>query len=86
MKYIMMFDQNSKRYFPIIFPSDFVHKHMAGACQGQLGGAIFLKAVSAGDYNPMTGVCSGESETLKLKSREEDTQIIQCYNYMHGIV
>lgn len=85
MKYIMM--TNGMRYYPIIFPKDFVHRFMAGAVQGMLGGDKFLRAIAAGDYDPVSGTCSGESETMKLKSRGKiDSDIIAHYPYFHGAI
>lgn len=84
LKYIVV--SNGKREFPIIFPSDFIHKYMLGAVQGMFGGDQFLQIVSAGEWYPISGKCSGESEILKIKSRLEDSNLIHYYNYSHGIV
>ena len=76
------------REVPVIFPNSLVHKDMADTlirmCPGFEGG----KAVSGG-FLSSTGLCQdpvhGESESLKLKSRPEDTDLILMHDYLHGI-
>ena len=66
MKYIM-FKINGGE-LPVIFPPEIIHKQMARN--------INAEVISAGmiDYNL---TCYGESETLGIKSRPEDTKRVQ---------
>lgn len=92
MKYIM-FECKSKeitRHVPVIFPDFIVHKDFAEYVTHALRREHRFDsviAVSAGFYDPPTMQCSGESETMKLKSKgKADGRIIKMYNYFHGIV
>jgi hypothetical protein len=92
-KYIMLSDGNSD--FPIIFPKIMVHSEVASATRKILrhtrGNS--LEVVSAGfvSIKPSDNimgfwfVCHGESETLQLKSRPEDSAIVTNNPWCHGI-
>lgn len=77
------------RRFPIIFPDTMVHSDIRDA-------VIFVAAPPAwGELKPVTAgsitltgemYCSGDSETLKLKSGgKEDADLIRSFPYAHGI-
>ncbi len=91
-KYIMFENKvgDTTIMFPVIFPDKMVHKEVATVlrhCQpGWHHGGV--AAVSAGVISKLEvkGV-GGESETLNLESfGQEDEDIINNYNYAHGIV
>lgn len=80
MKYIML--KNEFQYLPIIFADFFVHRDIFQAVS-----RVGMQLVSAGEYCPVTGICSGRSETLNKSSRGvEDSQIIAYYDLQHGII
>lgn len=66
MKYIM-FKINGGE-LPVIFPPEIIHKQMARN--------IGAEVISAGHITSDLG-CYGESETLGIKSRIEDTKRVQ---------
>lgn len=75
-------------HVPIIFPDALIHKDVAAAMRGILIRQFrysVVTPVSAGKYDVYTQTCSGESETLGLKSDPEDSRTIQTYRYCHGI-
>lgn len=75
-------------HVPIIFPDTLVHKDVARAVNSVLIRQFrhsVVTPVSAGKYDVYTQNCSGESETLGLKSSPEDSRTIQTYAYCHGI-
>lgn len=85
------------REIPIVFPNELVHADVYHAVaevlmkQSEKGTFRAVTAVSAGDINSMDlgkkGLCHGQSETLKLRSRGVvDDTLIGCYDYLHGIV
>lgn len=90
-KYIMFENKigDTTFLFPVIFPDKMVHSEVADSlrrCQpGWHHGGV--KPVSAGmiDQLYVEGV-NGESETLKMASKAGDEQVINVYNYFHGIV
>lgn len=90
-KYIMFENTigDSKFLFPVIFPDKMVHSEVSAVlrhCQpGWHHGGV--KPISAGmiDQLYVEGV-GGESETLKMASKIEDENIINTYNYFHGII
>lgn len=46
-----------------------------------------VQAISAGDYNQISGECSGSSSTLNLPSRgKADTRLIAMHDYTGGYV
>lgn len=89
---------NLTREIPLIFPELLVHKDMADLLTRSLrrdlpdGRIREIKPVAAGFLSSVAigssavDVCHGESETLKLASRPEDSQLIHMYDYEHGIV
>lgn len=93
MKYVMMHCKSSgslpDRMVPLIFPDFLVHRDMAFWFKHYLLRYHLFSDVqprSAGEYNSMSGECSGGSETLNLTAHELDGAIIATYEYMHGIV
>jgi hypothetical protein len=90
MKYVMFSVTISglARKVPIIFPDILVHKEVAHGMK-----PVFARhfenctavPVSAGDYDPVTNVCSGKSDTLKLESDPTDGPVISTYDYMFGL-
>jgi hypothetical protein len=89
MKYIMMRRDLAgvAQEFPIIFPDFLVHRHVASAIKN-FGGNVYEidnRVVAAGDIHFDDIVCSGHSETLKSKSREEDSKIIKMFDYFQGL-
>ena len=73
MKYVIV--KNYKYEAPFIFPSFMSHEVVARQVCRQLHGDV----VSAGyiSYTKDKVECIGQSTTLKLKSREQDTKIIK---------
>lgn len=90
MKYIMLETQlqHVRCRVPIIFPDFMVHEDIARLFHNFLRHRheMFSTVVSAGDINLGQVGCSGESETLKLQSSNEDNSTINSYDYFHGIV
>lgn len=93
MKYIM-FEQEIgeiKRKIPFIFPNFLVHQDVAAVTKVLLDETFKNsknRIVSAGDVQIGAGAtinCSGKSETLKIKSHPDDTQILTMYDYFHGV-
>ena len=73
-KYIIVRNQEQKEV-AILFSKTLVHKQVASLHSSMFGPWV----VSAGfvTLSPEGYVAVGESETLRLKSRPEDTQIIR---------
>lgn len=90
MKYVMFSVEvgGVTKLVPIIFPDFMVHEDVAIAIKSILEEThkFTPKIESAGDIDLGRVECSGESETLKLKSRAQDSHIINQYNYFHGLV
>lgn len=91
-KYIMI--ESGMYRFPIIFPDKLVHAEVWQGLKAfipKVKGVIKInsaKVVSAGviEYLNVDGV-GGSSETLQIESLgEEDEQLINFYNYGHGII
>ncbi len=90
MKYIVferpLGDDGMTQKIPIIFPNNLTHSLVAEAMltSEELKDA---KPVSAGDLSSLgfEDVCSGESQTLKLKSHPDDTMLIRMMDYRHGL-
>lgn len=79
-----MFEQqigSVSRSIPIIFPDSLIHEEVYIAIRELVDGNI----TSAGDISSTTLQCSGKSTTLKIESREEDSEIIRMYDYFHGV-
>lgn len=92
MKYIMYCD--GQNYRPIIFPDEIVHMDMARGLERSLSALHNFLPISAG-FVQIGGTIAGrhfetkvygESETLNLKSREEDSKIISQYEYGGKVV
>jgi len=90
MKYIIFeipIGSELKREVPIIFPNSMVHSEVSAGFIPIVAAHKWKKPlpVSAGEYDPFTGRCSGQSETLGLRSRgREDEQIILMQDYGGG--
>lgn len=80
------------RELPFIFPDFVTHSEYAETTMHHL--AMYndirfarMKVVSAGFVDTLGKIrCYGESVTLKLQSRPQDSEIIRLMNYSHGIV
>lgn len=76
---------------PIIFPNNLTHQVMAVRVERHVkqaygGDKCQVKVIAAGEITVM-GQCFGKSETLGLSSRgEEDSSLINTFDYFHGIV
>lgn len=88
-KYVMLevsFGE-TKMLFPIIFSDKMVHIEIATVAKlcGPLEGRP-TKVISAGniEHLEISGL-GGGSETLALKSRKTDREVIENYSYDHGI-
>lgn len=70
---------------PVLFPDCLVHVEVARAvCKIRHLEEQGAEPLSAGDLQIMAGSCFGESETLKLKSREDEDDA--CINsFMYGV-
>lgn len=88
---------DSIREIPFIFPDSLVHAEVAKRMTHMLlaerpeGYARQVSAVSAGFMSSLNvggkGACYGDSESLKLKSRDDkDSILINTYDYLHGVV
>lgn len=69
MKYIIL--DNGMNQYSIIFPSHIEHSSMSGRFNDSVVSAGFVKTAYDG-----TLVCYGSSMTLNVKSREQDSTII----------
>lgn len=89
MKYIMLKVINPlvDRLVPVIFPDFICHSDIAEATQRLLKETYKQESeiYSAGDID-VTTFCSGHSTTLKIGSKLGDTEVINGYDYFHGIV
>lgn len=91
MKYIMLEVKvgGISKLVPIIFPDFMCHVDLAVATKSILESEHKLSPiifVSAGDIDIDVNSCSGKSTTLNIKSRRSDKNIINSYDYLHGIV
>jgi len=95
MKYIMLKVIHNKenpdgQLMPFIFPEYFNHDEMSEMCKHQIMRTMpHIKTVtirSAGFINSLNNECHGESITLKVKSHQEDTDVINVYDYSHGLL
>ena len=87
-KYIMFEVDASlgRQLIPVIFPGELVHSDVRDRMESllyQLGGPV--TTVSAG-FIPVMQVLSteGMSETLHLKAKSDDADVINCYSYNRG--
>ena len=87
MKYIIVGNKNF--VYPIIFPDNLPHVCISeSVCNNPEFKGLKLKPISAGfiELNGIDGVkCWGESESLNLKSKKKDSDIINLYHITHGI-
>lgn len=87
MKYIMFEVGKNKRKIPVLFPIDLTHRAVAEAILPLLWRNYETATPSsAGDFDPRSGRCSGLSESLNVMSNPDDSQVIEMYNFTHGIV
>lgn len=82
LKYIMF--NNGHNDIPIIFADIIPHIVMAELVTKHHDCKSF-KLVSAGFIQMESVSCYGDSDSLKIKSRICDTEIIQYYSYDHGL-
>jgi len=86
-KYIMV--QVDDRALPVIFPGQLVHAEVWQRLRYPFYEMAKMKdpaVVSAGFLEGMAvAVATGESETLRIKARDEDTQLINNHPYEHGM-
>ena len=90
MKYIM-FEQkvgDIVRKVPIIFPDFIVHSDMELWVREmfKIKYPSDVKIISAGSISVQVNSVYGKSTTLKLESDQDDLQIINLYDYFHGVV
>ena len=82
MKYICFVDENDENPEVFVFPRSVHHdcfaKEVAGIRSKSWGNweRVYRRPISAGFVDP-SNKCHGESETLNLKSRQEDTNILR---------
>lgn len=92
MKYIVIQTRNSERQreIPIIFPKMLIHRdvyeHIARNIKFNHGELGEVKCISAGFFTFHPLECFGESESLGVKSRLEDIELIKTHDYTHGII
>lgn len=72
------------RDIPVIFADSIAHITMAKLVTAHKDCKSF-RVVSAGFIHMNDTVCYGDSSTLKINSRQEDSEIIQFYPYDHGL-
>lgn len=84
MKYIMYEKKVGDliRKIPIIFPNELVHIEVARALSNLIGTS---RIVGAGDCYIKVDSCFGNSTTIGIKSKPEDKEIINDFEYFHGI-
>lgn len=96
-KYVMFVRTRNKErtdgvHLPVIFPTHIMHSDMGDAMRGYGMHNSYqdnhyhqrVEPVSAGFINLRTLQCFGESESLELKSRPEDSVIIAEYMQTQG--
>jgi hypothetical protein len=89
MKYIMLrlTQGETVRDIPILFPEYLVHSQVASALK-TLPGLELAEPVAAGSFSSLglAPKCHGESETLNLSCRPEDSDNIHLHDYFYGMV
>jgi len=91
VKYVVLTvsGKNHTMRFPIIFPNNLVHDHVAKAV-GLLLNLMFprynVNVTSAGEVNSMDfgGKAYGKSESCRVSSKKTDTQLIRMNDYGAG--
>lgn len=91
MKYIMLECQlrdGVTKLVPIIFPDFMCHSDISSAVEIILSQThkFDVKVFSAGDISISAHTCTGMSETLRVQSSPLDREVIDTYDYLHGIV
>lgn len=76
------------KLIPIIFPDFICHVDIDKVIKELLLKAHKQEAetFSAGDINIGLCSCSGRSETLQVDSQDIDSEVINMYDYFHGLV
>lgn len=90
MKYVMLEVslKEVKKKVPIIFPDFMIHEDIAKAAVNILSQHHNLyeaEVVSAGDLNLYVESVSGRSTTLGIKADSLDREVINNYEYCHGM-
>lgn len=85
MKYIMLKTDNI--LVPIIFPDFMVHSQVAKYMQHMLVRVHEMESEvrSAGNIQMDEVTCHGGSETLNKQFHPKDSDIINTYDYAHGV-
>jgi hypothetical protein len=80
-------NEKTTKRVPLIFPNDLIHADMARVLEHECIRTFGVKAktVSAGTIDIDVESVSGESVSLGLKSRGSDKQLIDMYDYFHGM-
>lgn len=85
-KYIMFsVERKPPRLIPVLFPVELTHADVAKALARvpQLRKAV---PETAGTITFDVSSCSGDSETLQLRSSALDALVINSYSYTHGLI
>ncbi len=80
---------NLKQDIPVMFSHIMVHALVAEYLKVMLRREHKyddVEVISAGFYDDIEDKTTGESESLKIKSRPEDAVIISTFEYLHGLV
>ena len=86
MKYIIFRDRKLNREIPILFPNDLVHLDVAMALTKVVGTSI---VVAAGEFSSLaidSEAFTGESISIGIKSRALDGDLINGFDYNHGVL
>lgn len=90
MKYIMLRTKFAgvDKLIPIIFPDFMIHADIDKAVKEILLNIHKQESetFSAGDIDILGCQCSCESTTLEVCSQEIDTNVIDTYDYLHGLI
>ncbi len=72
--------------FPIIFPDKLTHSEVARALRRHCPGSDLAELKSAGFVSLKVNSTFGHSESLSVDSQTDDKDIINNYDYQHGIL
>jgi hypothetical protein len=92
MKYVILYTEIAgvQKGIPLIFPDFLCHDHIVVCVSSLLREEYKIDStgvVSAGEIDIDQVACSGYSSTLKIYSRdEEDSDLIESYDYLGGIL
>lgn len=90
MKYIMLKSKFAgvDKLIPIIFPDFICHVDIDKAIKEVLLNIYKQESetFSAGDVYIGACSCSGESSTLNTCSQDGDSDVIDFYDYLHGLI